>query len=205
MCNNREKFLEIAAGEIGYIEGPANNQTKYYKANVPWCGAFVNWVAKKAKVKIPDCLYTPAGARSFVKAKSWQDIDGATPEPGDLAFFDFPNDDLERISHVGIVEEVKKNGTVITIEGNTSPDEKRDQRNGGEVCRKVRAYKKNNRGKIKPSLPVFIVGFGRPTFKECKCSTKQKQSQSQVPTQEQEQQQSPRSISLTHLEQSRIM
>jgi len=205
MCDSRNKFLEIAAGEIGFIEGPANNQTKYQKANRPWCGAFVNWVAKKAKVKIPDCTYTPAGARAFVKAKAWQDIDNATPEPGDLAFFDFPNDDLERISHVGIVEEVKKNGTVITIEGNTTPDEKRDQRNGGEVCRKVRAYKKKNRGKVKPSLPVFIVGFGRPTFKECKCSTKQKQSQSQAPTQELEQQQSQPYTLPTRRDQSRIM
>ena len=86
--------------------------------------------------------------------------------PGDLAFFDFPSDNLDRISHVGIVLQVRDDGTVVTIEGNTAPDKKGDQRNGGQVCRKVRAYKKKNRGKLKPSLPVFIVGFGRPTFKE---------------------------------------
>ena len=57
-------------------------------------------------------------------------------------------------------------GTVTTIEGNTSPDKKGDQRNGGEVCRKIRAYQKKNRGKIKPSLAVAIVGFGKPTYKE---------------------------------------
>ena len=97
--------------------------------------------------------------------------------PGDLAFFDFPNDGIDRISHIGIVERVKKNGTVITIEGNTSSDKKGDQRNGGQVARKVRAYKVKNRGKLQPSLPVAIVGFGRPKFKECKCSTKQNSSQ----------------------------
>lgn len=185
MCNQVEKFIQVATDEIGYIEGPADNQTKYQRAKQPWCGAFVNWCAKQVDLKIPDCTYTPAGAQAFIKAKTWQPVASAEPMPGDIVFFDFPSDGIDRISHVGIVAEVKNNGTVITIEGNTAPDVKGDQRNGGEVCRKIRAYKKNNRGKLKPSLPVFIVGFGRPKFKECKCLTKTKSSPSQVPTQEQ--------------------
>ena len=198
MCSDLDKFLEVAAGEVGYIEGPADNETKYQKANQPWCGAFVNWVAKQAGVKIPDCTYTPAGAKPFAEAKRWQGITEAEPMPGDLVFFDFPNDSLDRISHIGIVERVKDNGIVVCIEGNTASDTKGDQRNGGQVCRKVRAYKVKNRGKLQPSLPVFIVGFGRPKFKECKCSTKTKQSQSLQPTQEQEQPQSQLSTSPTH-------
>jgi hypothetical protein len=148
-------------------------------------------------LKIPDCTYTPAGAKAFAEAKRWQLVADATPLPGDLAFFDFPADGIDRISHIGIVEEVKANGTVIVIEGNTSPDVKGDQRNGGQVCRKIRAYKVKNRGKVLPSLPVFIVGFGRPKFKECKCSTKKNSSQLVAPTQEQEQPQSQLSISPT--------
>lgn len=198
MCSQLDKFLEVAAGEVGYIEGPADNQTKYQKTNQPWCGAFVNWVAKQAGVKIPDCTYTPAGAKAFAEAKRWQGIAEAEPMPGDLVFFDFPNDGFDRISHIGIVERVKKNGIIVTIEGNTAPDTKGDQRNGGQVARKIRAYKVKNRGKVLPSLPVFIVGFGRPKFKECKCSTKTKQSQSLQPTQEQEQPQSQLSTSPTH-------
>jgi hypothetical protein len=62
---------------------------------------------------------------------------------------------------------VNTDGTVKVVEGNTAPDKKGDQRNGGEVCLKIRAYKKKNRG-LKPSLPVFIVGFGKPTYKETK-------------------------------------
>ena len=198
MCSQLDKFLEVATGEVGYIEGPADNQTKYQKTNQPWCGAFVNWVAKQAGVKIPDCTYTPAGAKAFADAKRWQVVAEAEPMPGDLVFFDFPNDSLDRISHIGIVEQVKDNGTVVCIEGNTAPDTKGDQRNGGQVARKIRAYKVKNRGKLKPSLPVFIVGFGRPKFKECKCSTKTKQSQSLTPTQEQEQPQSQLSTLPTH-------
>jgi len=187
MCSKHlDNFLHIAGAEVGYIEGPADNQTKYQKANQPWCGAFVNWCAKQVALKIPDCTYTPNGAKAFVKEGTWQDAEGATPLPGDLAFFDFPADGIDRISHIGIVESVHANGTVTTIEGNTAPDTKGDQRNGGQVARKIRAYKKKNRGKLKPSLPVFIVGFGRPKFKECKCSTKQNSSQSVAHTQGQE-------------------
>ena len=196
MCQ-ADKFIATAVGEVGYIEGPADNETKYQKANQPWCGAFVNWCAKQVGLKIPDCTYTPAGAKAFAEAKRWQLVADATPLPGDLAFFDFPADGIDRISHIGIVEEVKANGTVIVIEGNTSPDVKGDQRNGGQVCRKIRAYKVKNRGKVLPSLPVFIVGFGRPKFKECKCSTKKKSSQLEAPMQEQEQPQSQLSISPT--------
>lgn len=97
---------------------------------------------------------------------AWELAQEANPKPGDIVFFDFPGDALDRISHVGIVISNNGNGTVTTIEGNTSLDKKGDQRNGGEVCKKIRAYKKKNRGKVQPSLPVFIVGFGRPKFKE---------------------------------------
>jgi len=161
-----EKFIEVAKAELGYIEGPADNQTKYQKAKQPWCGAFVNWCAKQAGVKIPNCVYTPAGATAFMDKNAWTLAEAADPQPGDIVFFDFPGDALDRISHVGIVISNNGNGTVTCIEGNTSPDKKGDQRNGGEVCQKIRAFKKKNRGKVQPSLPLFIVGFGRPKFKE---------------------------------------
>ena len=80
-------------------------------------------------------------------------------------YFDFPADGVDRISHVGIVVKNNQDGTVTCIEGNTSADKKGDQRNGGEVCLKIRAYKKKNRNKLKPNLAVAIVGFGRPKFK----------------------------------------
>ena len=164
--NQRNQIAEIAKAELGLIEGPKDNQTKYQKTNQPWCGAFVNWVFKEVGVKIPNCVSTLAGATAFKKNKAWQDAETATPEIGDCVFFDFPHDGIDRISHIGIVTQVHTNGTITTIEGNTAPDKKGDQRNGGQVCEKVRAYKVKNRGKVKPTLPVFIVGFGKPTFKE---------------------------------------
>jgi hypothetical protein len=162
-----EQIVATAQAEVGYIE-TGNNHTKYQKIDQPWCGAFVNWVYSKNSIKIPDCTSTVAGANAFLKAKAWQSAEAAIPKVGDLAFFDFPGDGVDRISHIGIVIKDNADGTVTTIEGNTSPDKKGDQRNGGEVCVKIRAYKKKNRGNLKLSLPVFIVGFGKPTITESK-------------------------------------
>ncbi len=160
-----ERLIEIATAEVGYIEEAVpENKTKYQKANQPWCGAFVNWCGKKAGVEIPNTVFTPAGADAFKKMKRWQEGETAQPQAGDIVYFDFPNDGVDRISHVGIVVKDNLDGTVTCIEGNTSSDKKGDQRNGGEVCLKIRAYKKKNRNKFKPNLAVAIVGFGRPKF-----------------------------------------
>ncbi len=159
-----EKLIEVAAAEIGTIEGPRDNETKYgkfTKANFqPWCGSFVMWCADQAGVKVPNTVYTPSGAASFKKAGRWHDAQIADPEPGDIAYFDFPGDGVERISHVGIVVKDNGDGTVWCIEGNTTSKKAGSQRNGGEVCRQLRAYKKN-----KKNVMVSIVGFGRPKFK----------------------------------------
>jgi len=162
------RLVEVALAEVGYIEGPKDNETKYgkfTKANFqPWCGSFVMWCANEAGVKVPNTVYTPAGAAAFSKAGTWQKAEEATPQPGDIVYFDFPNDGVDRISHVGIVVKDNGDGTVTCVEGNTAPDKKGDQRNGGECCLKVRAYKKKNGSKLRKSQAVSVVGFGRPAF-----------------------------------------
>lgn len=158
------RLIQVAKSQVGYIEGPKDNETKYgayTKANFqPWCGSFVNWSANEAGVKIPNTVYTPGGAEAFKKKGAWIDGDLADPEPGDIAYFDFPADGVDRISHVGIVIEDNGDGTVWCIEGNTTGDGKKgSQRNGGECCKKLRAFKKNKKG-----VQISIVGFGRPKF-----------------------------------------
>jgi hypothetical protein len=92
--------------------------------------------------------------------KTWFEADcGQTPQPGDILYFDFPGDGVDRISHVGICTGIDSDGVVTTIEGNTSAKKKGSQRNGGEVCEQVRAYKKNKKGVL-----VSIVGWGRPNY-----------------------------------------
>ena len=165
----RLNFIKVAEGELGVIEGPKDNETKYgafTKANfLPWCGSFVNWCANQVGLKIPNCVSTVAGATAFMKKNQWEKAEEAIPLPGDVVFFDFPNDGVDRISHVGIVVKDNGDGTVTCIEGNTAPDKKGDQRNGGQVCLKVRAYKKKNGSKLRRSQAVTVVGFGKPVFK----------------------------------------
>jgi len=166
--SQRSDFITIARGEIGTVEGPKDNQTKYGAftgANfLPWCGSFIMWVANEVKLKIPNVISTLAGAEKFKGTGTWQDAATATPNVGDLAFFDFEGG--RPIDHVGIVVKVlvgKNSGLVKTVEGNTSGDQKKSlsERNGGEVVEKVRAYKANKR-----KLPVYIAGFGSPKFKD---------------------------------------
>lgn len=165
----RLDFIKVAEGELGVIEGPKDNETKYgafTKANfLPWCGSFVMWCANEVGLKIPSVVSTLNGAKAFMKKNQWEKAEEAVPLPGDIVFFDFPNDGIDRISHVGIVVKDNGDGTVTCIEGNTAPDKKGDQRNGGQVCLKVRAYKKKNGSKLRKSLPVYVVGFGKPVFK----------------------------------------
>lgn len=146
-----QRFIEVALDEVGYIEKP-ENLTKYgehTKANgLPWCGSFVNWCAHQAGVKLPSMVSTAIGAQRLKDVGRWD----SKPQRGDLAFFDFPHDGIDRISHIGIVVDVKES-TVITIEGNTAPTGG-DQRNGGMVMIKERAFGKDS----------SIVGFGRPKF-----------------------------------------
>lgn len=144
------RVIEVAIGEIGYVEKP-DNLTKYgefTKANgLPWCGSFVNWCYHEAGVKLPSMVSTAAGAARMKDVGRWH----LSPELGDLAFFDFPHDGIDRISHIGIVVKVKEN-SVLTIEGNTSGGG--DQRNGGEVMLKERAFGEGS----------AIVGFARPKY-----------------------------------------
>jgi hypothetical protein len=146
------QVIEIAKAEIGTIE-EGDNLTKYGKFTkadgLPWCGSFCNWVLAQAGVKVHSLVSTATGAHKFKEIGRWHEV----PAIGDMAFMDFPNDSLDRISHIGIV--VAINGkTITTIEGNTSGTG--DQRNGGMVMVKQRTVGKE------------VVGFGRPKYKPYK-------------------------------------
>jgi len=140
--------IEIAKMEIGYIETP-DNITKYGEAmkaqGQPWCGSFCNWVLKEAGVRVHSVVSTVKGAQVFQDSGRWSQ----EPKIGDLAFMDFPNDSVDRISHVGLVVGIKGN-KVITIEGNTSGSG--SQRNGGMVMVKER------------TIGAEVVGFGSPKY-----------------------------------------
>lgn len=145
--------LDVARRELGTVEKPPNsNRTKYGQAygmdGNAWCAMFVWWVFRQARVLdlIPKTAYTPTFAQWFKDRRQW----GTAPRPGAIVFFDFPNDNVNRISHVAVVEAVNADGSIVTIEGNTSPGAAGSQRDGGGVYRRTRR--------------TGIVGYGYPTY-----------------------------------------
>jgi Putative peptidoglycan binding domain/CHAP domain len=152
------EVLRIARGQIGTTEHGFNNDVKYgrwYGMNEqPWCDMFVSWVLNRAgNVDKYKSAYTPGGAAFWKGRDRW--VDDTDLRRGDIVYFDFPGDGVDRISHVGIVEKVLSNGTVVCVEGNTSPGTGGSQRDGGGVYRRVRPLS-------------YIVGGGRPSYDKAK-------------------------------------
>lgn len=139
--------LDRAKFEVGYTE-KNDNETKYgawYGVNKqPWCAIFVSWcydkaglldkVAAQSKKGFASC---DAGLQWF--AKKGKIIPIGEAKEGDIVFFQFDND--AQPDHVGIVEKnMKRLKALKTIEGNTSPNNKGSQSNGGGVYAKKRSY-----------------------------------------------------------------
>jgi CHAP domain/Putative peptidoglycan binding domain len=154
-----QDVLEVAARQIGYTESPAgSNMTKYgawYGMNgVPWCAIFVSYCFSVAGCRLPittskGFAYCPYGVDWFKDNKKWF----KTPQIGDLVFYNWSGDGIA--DHVGIIESIHSNGSVISIEGNTSTS---NNSNGGQVMRRTR--EKN-----------YQLGFGRPSYSMVSTST----------------------------------
>jgi surface antigen len=134
------RVLDVARSQIGTIE-KADGSNPYGAAygmdRVAWCNEFTWWCFSEADATAltPKSAYTPATA-------SWYQQDGRadrSPRVGSLVFYDWPNDGVDRISHVGFVEAVNADGTITTIEGNTTSGVLGDQRMGGGVWRRKRS------------------------------------------------------------------
>jgi hypothetical protein len=110
--------------------------------------------------KFPKSASTVAASDEFKKQGRWADARNDDPTPGDWIYFDFPEDGVNRISHVGLCIKNNGDGTIQVIEGNTSGTAKGDQRNGGMCVEKTRGYVKENKKKLMNA----VVGWGRPVY-----------------------------------------
>ncbi len=159
---NAETILTIARAEVGVEESPANSNnvkynTAYYGGKVsgskfPWCCAFIWWVFQQAGASTlffngQKTAYCPTLMDDFRK-KSRFFTSGF--KPGDIVFFGKTKNGTA--THVGIIEDVNADGTVTTIEGNTSVT---SDDNGGAVMRRVRG-----------NGSLQIIGVGRPAYLE---------------------------------------
>jgi hypothetical protein len=137
-----QRILGIAGGEIGQREDPPGSNDSpriaQYRSAVPggpvgpWCAYFVSWVAKEAGVPLGD---QGQGFASVDALWAWAQESGRAvpagggPRPGDLIVWN---------EHVGIVERVGADGTIHTIEGNTSDQVARRQHTPAGVVGYVR-------------------------------------------------------------------
>ena len=136
------KIVEIAIGEIGIEEVPANsNLTKYGEwfgfDGVAWCGIFVSYCYYLAGYPLKHLGFKKgfAGCQTAMAYFKQHNMITTDPQPGDLVFFDWNNDG--RFDHVGIFLSWNGNN-FFDIEGNTSLT---NQSNGGQVMKRDRNTK----------------------------------------------------------------
>ena len=111
----------VAKSQIGYEERTwrVNKYNTWVGASNAWCGVFQSWVsAASGNGSAVPKAKTFSGLVSAVKSRG---MTRSTPAVGRLAFFDFnPNDGVRSPTHTGYIVEVRSNGTIVTIEGNTT-------------------------------------------------------------------------------------
>lgn len=140
----RERALDAAIGDIGYVES-GNNNTKYgewYGANYqPYCAmACTYWYENKA-----------GGSPSFAKGSAYAYVPyilsdaknqrnglsvTSSPVKGDLVVFDWNRDGT--YDHVGLFQSWQAGTSFLTVEANTSPNNSGSQSNGGGVYQRTR-------------------------------------------------------------------
>ncbi len=126
--------LALAGRCVGYVEG-ANNATKFgewYGMNhVAWCAEFVSYIFEHVGLRFR-YAYVPFALADAKAGKNGLRYH-AKPKRGYAVCFDWEGNGVA--DHMGIVVSVNRDGSVNTIEGNTSPA---DFSNGGMVMRRVR-------------------------------------------------------------------
>jgi hypothetical protein len=127
-----QALLAVAVTELGTRESSRNSGPRVdeYLASVgldggyPWCAAFVHFCAGKARPAgfINPCPRTAGALRMW--ELSHPECRTKTPAPGCIFVLD--TGATGGAGHVGIVEEVCGDGTIITIEGNTNSEGSRE-------------------------------------------------------------------------------
>jgi len=148
-------MLSASRSSLGMGETPpgsnVNRLTAWYAGRhgteytySAWCDIAVA-AASDASGNTDACCgehaWTVEHANAFAAAGRWHyGLPGA--RPGDVVFFDWSGSRLIRnIDHVGVIEAVRADGTIVTLEGNTDDMFLRRVRNSS-----------------------FVVGYGRPSY-----------------------------------------
>src|ERR1700754_5188455 len=125
--NAGQAILNAIRPEVGVAEQPPGSNdspriAQYRQATAgsgvgPWCAYFTSWAAREAGVPLGD---NGQGFGRVDDVYAWAQKAGkavpntggnVTPQPGDLIVWD---------EHIGVVDSVGPDGTINTIEGNSS-------------------------------------------------------------------------------------
>jgi hypothetical protein len=136
--------LAAVQREVGVAEQPPGSNdapriAQYRQATAgsgvgPWCAYFASWAAREAGMPLGengqgfgsvDALYGWAQRAG----RAVPNGPGVVPRPGDLIVWD---------EHVGVVESVQPDGSVATIEGNSSDQVSRRVHEAGSALGYVR-------------------------------------------------------------------
>lgn len=114
-----EKMIAIAQSNLGANEADGS-YTKFGEKGA-WCAAFVNYVCKQANDGKDPFTGAAKGSHRVTDYVNWAKdnnrfVQADKAKPGDLITFQWSDGGR----HIGIVESIDKDGTIHTIEGNTS-------------------------------------------------------------------------------------
>lgn len=152
-------YLNAARSQLGtiahtsgwtpYGQWYANRHGDPTFATGNFCDMFASWAAWKASdgSEVGEYAFCPYHAAWFAAHGHW----GHTPRIGGLVFYNWYGrlGSTDNAEHVGIVEDIRSDGRIVTIEGNTTQDGA-----GGPagVWRRVR----NPNG--------VVIGYGYPPY-----------------------------------------
>jgi Putative peptidoglycan binding domain/CHAP domain len=139
--------LNAARSKLGVSENPPGSNQVEFAAwagipGQPWCAAFASWCLDQGgALDVPRFVYCPYGVAEYQKAGRY----GPNPSIGAVVFFQWAGEN--RACHVGLVEALQADGSIVTLEGNTDDA---GGGSGGKVMRHVRR--------------AFIIGYGYPEY-----------------------------------------
>lgn len=141
-------MIAQARALLGLGEDPPgsnrNKVTDWYGFDGPWCDMSISYEAGHSdnlSAVFGKHASTVEHANTFRSRGRWHyGLGGA--RPGDVVFYDWSGgNSISSIDHVGLIEAVHSDGTITTLEGNTSNKFQRHRRNS--AC---------------------VVGYGRPNY-----------------------------------------
>lgn len=144
-------LLDIARSQLGVRESGGGNRQRYStETDLPiteWCAIFVSWCLSKAAVP---GAYRSTRVTLFARHYASLGRFNRTPTAGSLVCFDWGMDG--QLDHMGIVESVRPDGRLVTIEGNTNPG-------GGQVDGVWRMLRSpaNARGYCHPAYRPIVL------------------------------------------------